>query len=47
MLYQVNENQLKAINTMIKIINLALKRNCFSEQEKELILQKLANINLI
>lgn len=45
--YQINESQLKAINTMIKIINLALKRDCFSDQEKELILQKLANINLI
>jgi len=47
MQYIINENQLKAINAMIKIINIALKRNCFTEEEKEKIFEKLININLI
>lgn len=45
MLYQINEKQLKSINTMIKLINIAIQREAFSESELEMIFKKLSDIN--
>ena len=44
MKYEINEKQLKSINIMIKLMNLALQRNTFSEDEKKLIFDKLSDI---
>ena len=45
MYYKITEKELKAINSMIKILNLAIKRNAFSKEEIDLIFLKLNNIN--
>lgn len=45
MYYKITEKELKAINSMIKILNLAIKRNAFSKEEIDLIFLKLSNIN--
>lgn len=44
MKYQINEKQRKSINIMIKLMNLALQRNTFSEDEKKIIFDKLSDI---
>lgn len=41
MYYKISDKELKSINSMIKILNLAIKRNAFSEKEVDLILNKL------
>ena len=44
MKYQINEKQLKSINIMIKLMNIALQRDTFSEDEKQIIFDKLSDI---
>lgn len=41
MYYKISEKELKSINAMIKILNLAIKRKAFSEKEVDLILDKI------
>ena len=45
--YKINENQLKAINIMIKLLNIAINRNCFTNDEEKLIFDKIKDINVI
>lgn len=45
MYYKITEKELKSINSMIKILNLAIRRNTFSDNELQLIFEKLQNIN--
>jgi len=47
MYYKITEKELKSINSMIKILNLAIKRNAFSEDELDLIFLKLKDINQV
>lgn len=44
MKYQINEKQLKSINIMIKLMNIALQRDAFSEEVKQIIFDKLSDI---
>lgn len=39
--YKITEKQLQSINALIKILNIAIKRNAFTEIEVDKIMEKI------
>lgn len=45
MKYEITEKQLQSINALIKIVNIAIKRNAFSSEEVDKIIEKIKLYN--